>query len=69
MPKVEYRSWYSPELTQMLTELEDPDAKYPTLRRFQELCKEERGIYMEASRNHPRPKADKAMGIDKEVDS
>ena len=54
MPKKEY----SVELTQMLSELEDPDAKRPTLRRFQNLNQEEREIYMEASKKQPKPKVD-----------
>ena len=54
MPKKEY----SVELTQMLSELEDPDAKRPTLRRFQDLNQEEREIYMEVSKKQPKPKVD-----------
>ena len=41
---------YSTELTKMLSELEDPDAKRPTLRRFADLDEEEREIYMKAVR-------------------
>ena len=41
---------YSTELTKMLSELEDPDAKRPTLRRFAVLTEEEREIYMKAVR-------------------
>ena len=52
MPKKEY----SVELTKMLTELEDPDAKRPTLRRFNDLDKEEREIYMEVSKKQPKAK-------------
>ena len=54
MPKKEY----SIELTKMLSELEDPDAKRPTLRRFQGLDQEEREIYMEVSKKQPKPKVD-----------
>ena len=46
MPKKEY----STELTKMLSELEDPDAKRPTLRRFADVDEEEREIYMKAVR-------------------
>ena len=54
MPKKEY----SVELTQMLSELENPDVKRPTLRRFQDLAQEEREIYMEASKKQPKQKVD-----------
>ena len=54
MPKKEY----SVELTKMLSELEDPDVKRPTLRRFNDLDQEEREIYMEASKKQPKPKVD-----------
>ena len=49
---------YSTELTKMLSELENPDVKRPTLRRFQDLAQEEREIYMEASKKQPKPKVD-----------
>ena len=49
---------YSVELTQMLSELDDPDAKRPTLRRFQDLNQEEREIYMEESKKQEKPKVD-----------
>ena len=54
MPKKEY----SVELTQMLSELEDPDVKRPTLLRFQDLDQKEREIYMEASKKQPKQKVD-----------
>ena len=54
MPKKEY----SVELTKMLSELEDPDVKRPTLRRFQDLDQEEREIYMKAVKKQPKEKAD-----------
>ena len=54
MPKKEY----STELTKMLSELEDPDVKRPTLRRFGNLNQEERDIYMKASKKQPKPKVD-----------
>ena len=47
---------YSTELTKMLSELEDPDVKRPTLSRFAALNEEERIIYMEAVENKPEPK-------------
>ena len=56
MPKKEY----SVELTKMLSELEDPDVKRPTLRRFNDLDQEEREIYMKASKKQPKAKADDA---------
>ena len=49
---------YSTELTKMLSELEDPDVKRPTLRRFNDLNQEEREIYMEASKKQQKPKVD-----------
>ena len=49
---------YSIELTQMLSELEDPDAKRPTLRRFQDMNQKEREIYMKTSKKQPKPKVD-----------
>ena len=49
---------YSVELTNMLSELEDPDVKRPTLRRFNDLDQEEREIYMEVSKKQPKPKVD-----------
>ena len=45
---------YSTELTKMLSDLEDPDVKRPTLRRFQDLDQEEREIYMKASKKQPK---------------
>ena len=59
MPEKEY----STELTKMLSELEDPDVKRPTLRRFNDLDQEEREIYMKASKKQPKPKADDAPSI------
>ena len=47
---------YSVELTKMISELEDPDAKRPTLRRFNDLNQKEREIYMEVSKKQPKPK-------------
>ena len=49
---------YSAELTKMLSELEDPDAKQPALRRFADLDQEEREIYMNASKKQPKPKVE-----------
>ena len=49
---------YSAELTKMLSELEDPDAKRPTLKRFADLDEEERKIYMKAIEKQPEPKVD-----------
>ncbi len=40
---------YSTELTRMLSELEDPDAKRPTLRRFAVLTEEEKRNLYEGS--------------------
>ena len=54
---------YSTELTKMLSELEDPDVKRPTFRRFNDLDQEEREIYMKASKQQPKPKADDAPSI------
>ena len=51
---------YSTELTKMLSELEDPDVKRPTLRRFNDLDQEEREIYMKAAKKQPKAKADDA---------
>ena len=45
---------YSTELTKMLSELEDPDVKRPTLRRFADLNHEEREIYMKAEKKQPK---------------
>ena len=53
---------YSTELTKMLSELEDPDVKRPSLRRFQDLDQEEREIYMKAAKK--QPKADVAPSND-----
>ena len=53
---------YSTELTKMLSELEDPDVKRPSLRRFQNLDQEEREIYMTAAKK--QPKADDTPSID-----
>ena len=49
---------YSTELTKKLSELEDPDVKRPTLRRFAVLDQEEREIYMKAVKKQPEPKVD-----------
>ena len=57
---------YSPELTKMLSELEDPDVKRPSLRRFQDLAQEEREIYMKAAKK--QPKADDAPSNDAPTD-
>ena len=54
MPKKEY----SVELTKMISELKDPEAKRPTLRRFNDLNQEEREVYMEVSKKQPKPKID-----------
>ena len=62
MPKKEY----SVELTKMLSELEDPDVKRPSLRRFQDLDQVEREIYMKASKK--QPKADDAPSDDAPTD-
>ena len=48
---------YSTELTKMLSELEDPDVKRPTLRRFNDLDQEEREIYMKASKKQSKSQA------------
>ena len=58
MPKKEY----SIELAKILSELEDPDVKRPTLRRFQNLDQEEREIYMKAAKK--QAKADDAPSND-----
>ena len=55
---------YSTELAKMLSELEDPDVKRPTLRRFQNLDQEEREIYMKAAKKQPKAKADDAPSND-----
>ena len=57
---------YSTELTKMLSELEDPDAKRPTLRRFNDLDQEEREIYMKAAKK--QPKADDTPSNDAPTD-
>ena len=57
---------YSVELTKMLSELEDPDVKRPTLRRFQNLDHEEREIYMKAAKK--QPKADDTPSNDEPTD-
>ena len=62
MPKKEY----SVELAKMLSELEDPDVKRPTLRRFRDLNQEEREIYMKAAKK--QPKADDAPPNDTPTD-
>ena len=62
MPKKEY----SVELAKMLSELEDPDVKRPTLRRFQDLNQEEREIYMKIAEK--QPKADEALSNDAPTD-
>ena len=48
----------------MLSELEDPDAKRPTLRRFQDLDQKERENYMKAVTKQPKAKADDAPSND-----
>ena len=55
---------YSTELTKMLSELEDPDVKRPTLRRFNDLDQEEREIYMKAAKKQPKTKANNAPSND-----
>ena len=62
MPKKEY----SIELAKMLSELEDPDVKRPTLRRFNDLDQEEREIYMKAAKK--QPKADDPPSDDEPTD-
>ena len=62
MPKKEY----SVELAKMLSELEDPDVKRPTLRRFQDLNQEEREIYMKTAKK--QPKVDEALSNDAPTD-
>ena len=64
MPKEEY----STELTKMLNELEDPDVKRPSLRRFQDLDQEEREIYMKAVKKQPKEKADDTPSNDEPSD-
>ena len=59
---------YSVELTKMLSELEDPDVKRPTLRRFNDLDQEEREIYMKVSKKQPKAKADDAPPNDAPLD-
>ena len=59
---------YSTELTRMLSELEDPDAKRPTLRRFADLDQEEREIYMKASKKQSQAKADDMPSNDEPTD-
>ena len=64
MPKKEY----SIELTKMISELEDPDSKRPTLRRFNDLDQEEREIYMKASKKQSQTKADDTPSNDEPTD-
>ena len=64
MPKKEY----SIELTKMISELEDPDSKPPTLRRFNDLDQEEREIYMKASKKQSQAKADDTPSNDEPTD-
>ena len=45
---------YSTELTKILSDLEDPDVKRPSLRRFNDLDQEEREIYMKAAKKQPK---------------
>ena len=60
---------YSTELTKMLSELEDPDAKRPTLRRFADLDEEEREIYMKAVKKQPEQKVNTPLNSqDKIID-
>ena len=61
---------YSVELTKMLSELEDPDVKRPTLRRFNDLDQEEREIYMKASKkqSQSQAKADDTPSNDESTD-
>jgi len=59
---------YSTELTKMLSELEDPDVKRPSLRRFNDLDQEEREIYMKAAKKQPKAKADDAPSNDAPTD-
>ena len=49
---------FSNKLTKMISELEDPDVKRPSLRRFNDLDQEEREIYMKAVKKQPEPKVD-----------
>ena len=55
---IEPEKEYSPELTSMINELEDTDAKQPSLSRFANLNEEERGIYMDAVKKQPKLKVD-----------
>ena len=55
---IEPEKEYSTELTRMLSELEDPDAKQPALSRFANLNEEERGIYMDAVKTQSKHKID-----------
>ena len=48
----------------MLSELEDPDVKRPSLRRFRDLDQEEREIYMKAAKKQPKAKANNAPSND-----
>ena len=57
---------YSTELTKMLSELEDLDAKRPSLRRFNGLDQEERAIYMKASKK--QPKADDTLSAEQKAE-
>ena len=59
---------YSTELTRMLSELEDPDVKRPTLRRFNDLNQEEREIYMKASKKQSQAKAGDTPSNDEPTD-
>ena len=58
----------STELTKMLSKLEDPDVKRPTLRRFNDLDQEEREIYMKASKKQSQAKADDTPSNDEPTD-
>ena len=64
MPKKEY----SAELTKMLSELEDPDVKRPTLRRFNDLDQKEREIYMKAVKKQPKAEVDDVPSDDAPTD-
>ena len=59
---------YSTELTKMLSELEDPDIKRPTLSRFNDLDQEKREIYMKASKKQSQAKADDTPSNDEPTD-
>ena len=63
-----HKKEYSVELAKMLSELEDPDVKRPTLRRFQDLDQEEREIYMKASKKQSQVKADDTPSNDEPTD-